>query len=214
MSMASHVDLAFPARGLAVPLDHGYALYGALCRSIPGIHGACWIAVHGISGWRTDDGVLALGPAGDLRVRVPDDRIGAVLSLAGATLDIAGHRVELGTPSVHALAPVSALEARLVVIRLTGGLARPFDGVDFERRFVAEARRQLAARDIRGELELRGRRGLRVGGQRVLGHAVRVLGLSAGDSLRLQVGGLGGKRAMGCGIFRPAGLEAPLEPAA
>ena len=214
MIIVSHVDLAFPARGRTVPRDHGYALYGALSRFIPSIHGACWIAIHGLSGWQVEGDELMLGPAGTLRIRAPADKIATLLPLAGATLPVAGHQVELDAPSVHALAPVSALEARLVVIRLTGGLARPFDGAELERRFVAEARRQLDLRDIRGDLELRGRRSLRVCGQRVLGFAVRVLGLSAGDSLRLQIGGLGGKRAMGCGIFRPAGIEAPIELAA
>jgi hypothetical protein len=72
-----------------------------------------------------------------------------------------------------------------------------------DRRFLAEARRQLAERGIRGELELSGRLSLRVAGQRILGHSVRVLGLSSEDSLKLQIHGLGGKRTMGCGIFRP-----------
>jgi hypothetical protein len=36
---------------------------------------------------------------------------------------------------------------------------------------------------------------------------VRVLGLSADDSLKLQICGLGGKRTMGCGIFRPARIK-------
>jgi CRISPR-associated protein Cas6 len=42
-----------------------------------------------------------------------------------------------------------------------------------------------------------------VAGKRVVGYSVRVAGLSAEQSFRLQSAGLGGKRAMGCGIFRP-----------
>lgn len=226
MSAVSHVDLVFPARGGAVPRDHGYALYGAVSRLVPAIHGACWIAIHGLSGWRVADDLLMLGPVGTLGIRVPADRIGALLPLAGATLEVVGYRVELGAPTVHALVPVSALDAQLVVIRFTGGLpgrrtgelpdglAELLDDAKLERRFMVEARRQLDVRGIRADLELRGRRSLRVCGQRLLGFAVRALGLSASDSLALQVGGLGGKRVMGCGIFRPAGGEVPLELAA
>jgi CRISPR-associated protein Cas6 len=139
-----------------------------------------------------------------LRVRVPTDKIGELLALAGATLDVAGRRVEVGAPTVQALTPVAALDARLVVIRFTGGLSKPFDRAIFDQRFVAEAQRQLVEYGIRGDLELCGRQSLSVGGQRVIGHSVRVLGLAPDDSLKLQIHGLGGKRTMGCGIFRPS----------
>lgn len=207
MSVTSHVDLAFPARGRTVPRDHGYALYGALSRLIPSIHGADWIAIHGISGSPQNAEVLTLASTSALRVRAPAAKIAELLVLTGATLELAGQQVELGAPTVHELAPVSVLDARLVVIRLTGGIPRPFDRAEFERRFVAEAQRQLVAHGVRGDLELSGRQSLGVGGQRVVGHSVRVLGLSADDSLKLQTCGLGGKRTMGCGIFRPARIK-------
>jgi CRISPR-associated protein Cas6 len=209
MRLSQYVDIAFSARGRTVPRDHGYALYGALSGWIPSIHGADWIAIHGFSGWALDAETMTLGVTGALRVRAPAEKITELLVISGATLDVAGHHVRLGALTVHALPPVSALDARLVVIRLTGGIARPFDRAEFERRFLAEARRQLAERGIRGELELSGRRSLRVAGQRILGHSVRALGLSAEDSLKLQILGLGGKRTMGCGIFRPAKIVVP-----
>lgn len=31
----AHVDLGFRLRGDKLPLDHGYALFGALCRLLP-----------------------------------------------------------------------------------------------------------------------------------------------------------------------------------
>lgn len=207
MSIAPHVDLAFSVHGRAIPRDHGHALYGALSRLIPGVHGADWIAIHGIAGKRLNPEELTLEPMGALRVRVPVNKIAELLVLAGANLEVSGRHVEIGAPTVHALTPVAALDARLVVIRLTGGITRPFDRAEFERRFVAEAQRQLVKHGIRGDLELSGRQSLRVGGQRVLGHSVRVLGLSADDSLKLQICGLGGKRTMGCGIFRPARIR-------
>jgi CRISPR-associated protein Cas6 len=206
--MSQHpIDLAFPVRGRTVPSDHAYALYGALSRSIPGVHGADWIGIHGIAGARQPSGDVGIEARGMMRVRVPAERITSLLGLVGSTLDVAGHSVEVGAPTVHALTPVATLDARLVVIRLTGGVPKPFDRAAFESRFVAEGHRQLVAHGIRGDLELSGRRSLRVGGRRVIGYAVRIHGLSADHSLQLQSLGIGGKRTMGCGLFRPARIR-------
>lgn len=210
MNLPSHIDLAFPVRGRTIPRDHGYALYGALSRLLPEVHGATWIGIHGIAGKLANPEELSLEPLGTLRIRVPTERIGQLLGLVGATLDVADRRLEVGAPTVHALTPVATLDARLVVIRITGGLSKPFDRAVFDQRFVAEGQRQLAKYGIRGELELCGRQSLSVGGQRVLGHSVRVLGLSPDDSLKLQIHGVGGKRTMGCGIFRPARIKSKL----
>jgi CRISPR-associated protein Cas6 len=127
--------------------------------------------------------------------------------LAGARLNIAGHDVELGPPTVHPLIPAAMLDARLVVIKLTAGIGSPFDRAAFETRFLAEAHRQLAKHEIVGAIELSGRQRLTVGGRRIIGYSLRVGGLTAESSLKLQIVGLGGKRTMGCGIFRPARIK-------
>jgi CRISPR-associated protein Cas6 len=211
MTLHSHVDLAFSVRGRTIPRDHGYALYGALSRLLPGVHGADWIGIHGIAAKLASSEELTLEPMGTLRVRIPTDKIGELLPLAGATLDVAGRPVEVGAPIIQALTPVAALDARLVIIRFTGGLSKPFDQAAFDQRFIVEAQRQLVSHEIRGDLELCGRQSLGVGGQRVLGHSVRVLGLSPDDSIKLQIHGLGGKRTMGGGIFRPARIKAKVQ---
>ena len=206
MGITMYVDMSFPIRGTTVPRDHGYALYGALSRAIPAVHGADWIAIHGIAA-KQADATLTFERAGRLRIRVPSDRIGELLVLAGSSIEVAGHRVEIGVPTVHPLLPAAILDARLVVIRLTGGIPKPFDNEAYERRFLAEARRQLAALGTTGELVISGRQCLRVGGQRVIGCSVRVGGLSSDDSIKLQIEGIGGKRTMGCGVFRPARIK-------
>src|SRR5262245_20107476 len=50
MTQPTHVDLAFPAYGTTLARDHGYALYSALSCAVPELHGATWLAVHGIDG--------------------------------------------------------------------------------------------------------------------------------------------------------------------
>jgi len=204
----ARVDLAFPVRGATITTDHSYALYGALSRALPEIHGATWVGIHGIGGTRVNGERLSLKERGVLRLRVPSDKIGTLLALVGRTIEVGGTPIEIGTPTVHAFTPAAILDARLVVIRLTGGVPKPFDRVMFESRFIAEAQRQLVQLGVQADLELCGRGSLRVGGQRVIGYAVRAHGLTAEHSLALQSAGIGGKRTMGCGLFRPAQLRA------
>lgn len=199
----THVDLAFPVRGTSLPRDHSYALYGALGRAIQALHGAPWLGVQAIPGRLVDD-QLELRGGSYLRLRIPADRIAVLLPLAGSVLEVLGREVTIGAPTIHALKPAASLDAHLVVIRFTGGISKPFDRAAFDERFTAEANRQLERLGVKGELSLRGRRSITVGGQRIIGHAVGMTGLSEDHSLVLQAHGLGGKRTMGCGLFRPA----------
>lgn len=210
-----HVDLAFPVRGTTLPRDHAYALYGALSRAMPGLHGATWLGVQSIPGRLVND-ELDIKSGSYLRLRVPTDKIGELLPLAGSTIEVQGRTLKLNAPTIHTLTSAAALDAHLVVIRFTGGVAKPFDKAAFNERFAAEVHRQMERIGVKGTMTLRGRRSIAVGGQRIIGHAVGVTGLSEDHSLLLQAHGLGGKRRMGCGLFRPARValainaEAPL----
>lgn len=207
----SKVDVSFWTRGRSVPLDHGYALYAALSSRVACLHGVPWLGVHPLSGDSVDAGKLALSARSELRLRVPVEHIVTVLPLVGCTLDVAGNPLMVGVPTVHALNPSASLDARLVVIKITS-LARrrnaqiARDAIDvqqLEQRFLAEANRQIAKLEVAGDIVLTGRRSVQVAGRRVVGFSVRVTGLSEPDSIRLQEEGIGGKRTMGCGIFRP-----------
>jgi CRISPR-associated protein Cas6 len=204
------VDLSFPILGEQVPRDHGYALYGALSQAVQGLHSASWLGVHPLSGTPVDKATLQLGQRSQLRLRLPVERIAEALPLAGAKLDVAGSLLRLGAPTVHALIPAASLDARLVAIKLTRAPRRLNEALErealdvegFAARYTREIARQLAAIGIGGRFELRGRRSLTVAGRRVLGYSVRVIGLSADQSIALQEKGIGGKRRMGCGLFR------------
>src|SRR5438046_207596 len=113
------IDLAFPLQPAEVPRDHGYALYGALCRALPDLHEARWLSVHPLSGRRIGQELLAIRAGSGLRLRIPADRIATVLPLAGRTLQVGAARLVPGAPSVHALVPAASLDARLVVVKLT-----------------------------------------------------------------------------------------------
>ncbi len=109
------VDLAFSLVGERVARDHGYALYGALCRVAPALHAAAWLGVHPLGGKPSDDATLVLGARAQLRLRLPVSHIADVLALAGARLDVGAAGLVVGAPRVHALVPAAALDARMGV---------------------------------------------------------------------------------------------------
>lgn len=201
-----HVDLVFPARGNTIPLDHGYTLYSALSRRVSALHRADWLAVHPIGGKPLGREALTIGRGSSVTLRLPVDRIETTLPLAGASLNLQGSKLVLGAPSIRALAPAAALDARIVIIKLTKRTRKSDGSLDVDalrEGFEAEARRQLDALGIGRPLTVTGRRSMAVQGRRVIGFSVRVTELEPEESLHLQIDGIGGKRTMGCGVFRP-----------
>jgi CRISPR-associated protein Cas6 len=200
------VDLSFPIRGEAVPRDHGYALYAAICREIPELHGAVWLGVHPIRGERTVSGALRLREHSAVTLRLPIPARGAALPLCGRMLDVGGARVALRTPTIAKLEPSHDLDARAVVFKLTHVSRTENSKIDkreFERSFRAQLDRELGTLGGPASYELTGRQQITVGGKRVLGYSIRFIGLSSQQSLAIQSSGVGGKRRMGCGIFVP-----------
>lgn len=197
------MELCFPLTGERVPLDHGYPLYAALSRAVPQLHGARF-GVHPLSGQPDGDGGLHLHPRSNLWLRLPLTLIPTATRLAGAKLDIDGHPIRLGPPNIQAILPAPSLDARRVFIKLTH-VPRAGGAIDKDalRTGFSEAMsKQLQALDIHKPFELTGLSQMTIKGQRLLGFSARVTDLNAEESLRLQAHGVGGKRAMGCGIFR------------
>ncbi len=213
------VDVRFTLSGragdgapLALPVDHGYALYGAIARVLPWVHGSRLVGIHSIVGQLAGGRRLFLTPRSVLALRVPAQLVPEVLPLAGQALDVDGCRLQIGVPTVCALRPVPRLRSRLVTIK---GMLTP-------EAFLDAARAQLAALGIQGQPALvprhgdrplepdgRGGRGpwvrrtLRVRDRTVVGVAHHVVVHAPDDALRLQAIGLGGRRRFGCGIFLP-----------
>jgi len=111
-----HVDLAFRLTGATIPVDHGYALYAAISRLLPDLHADKDIGIHPVRGRYVGDGSLHLATFSRLTIRLPDDRIRAVLKLAGKTLEVDGQRLRVGVPETRALRPTAALYSRLASI--------------------------------------------------------------------------------------------------
>ena len=157
--------------------------------------------------------MLALTHASCLHVRIQAAYLPQILPLAGKTLEIGGYRVTVGTPDVAALVSSASLYSRLVTIK---GFMQPDE-------FLDAANRQLQLLGIRAAASLVEqqdkvsanqdsetgtrspvlRRTLRIRDKEIVGFALRVEGLTADESIRLQEAGIGGRRKFGCGIFLP-----------
>lgn len=196
-----YVTVNFPVQGRQLPADHGYLLYSAITRQLPHLHGTSWLGIELLSGVPWREGVIVLATRGaTLRLRLPADHYGQVLPLAGRRLDISGHTIRLGIPIARPLQPASSLYARIVTIKKFTDAAP----------FLDAARRQLDALGINANLELPTdeqdrprRRIIMIHGKSVVGFSLAAHDLNDEDSIRLQSVGIGGRRAMGCGIFNP-----------
>lgn len=203
----SIVDLSFSLSGGLVPVDHGYALFGAISRICPKIHGAEGVGVHPINGVpeKPGSGLLSLTDRSRLTIRLSSEAIADYLPLSGADLDITGHKIRVGYPRVEKLAPAPDLASRFVTShgaedcgrfqRFIGSeLARL--GIMGEPRFFNSQKDQWSGRPQR--------RVIRVKGAVLVGYPILVAGLAAEESLRLQESGLGAKRRFGAGLFSAA----------
>jgi CRISPR-associated endonuclease/helicase Cas3 len=197
----SIITVQFPIQGKKLPADHGYLLYSAISRIKPELHETDWLGIELISGIPFENGSIALPTRGAvLRLRLPEDNLGTVISLAGKQLDIDGHRIRLGIPIARPLTPAASLYARIVTFRNSLTL----------EKFLETANRDLfeklgitARLEIPKETRSRHRRIITIKDKKIVGFSLIAHGLSDEDSLKLQSGGLGGRRSMGCGIFNP-----------
>ena len=197
------IELIFSIRGsTSIPVDHGYALYGALSKIVPEIHRNNGIAIHPIRGTQIGNSQLALTDHSRLVLRVPDGQIAPLLALAGKQLRLVESSIRVGVPHVQALIPATALRSRLVVIKVAH--IQPAFEVTAEQ-FESAVRKQLQELNVSDEaiVTIGKRRTLRLKQNEIVGYEVLLEGLTAEESLNIQESGLGGRRHMGCGVFVP-----------
>lgn len=198
------INVTFPILGQKLPADHGYLLFSAISEVIPASHDLekteKWLGIELISGIPFDRGLIVLATRNAcLTLRIPADKFGEAIPLAGKTLDIGGHKIRLGIPTARPLQPASSLYSRIVTFRNSMEIPK----------FLETAEKELAQKGIKATLELpkegrsRQRRILTVKGKKIVGFSLIAHNLSDEDSIKLQSLGLGGRRSMGCGIFNP-----------
>ena len=191
---ASVVDLAFPLAGRTVPRDYTQALHAALQQELP------WLAQEaraGIHPLKLVQG-SSLGPVSllsqrtRLLLRLPRERVADAGALAGRTLSVGGHAVQLGEPHERELLPHATLYAYAVA-------AAGEDEVAFMQGVAGE----LQALGVRTHTVC-GKRGGRLYEDHTLTtFSLMLHALSRADSLRVQEQGLGPHRLLGCGVFVP-----------
>ena len=171
MYLEPKVDLRFHIRGRTLPVDHGFALYGAISKICPNIHEDEGIGVKLISGKYIGNGLLDITPASELVIRLHAHKIGQYINLAGKTLDLLGEKVYVGIPNTKMLHPAAELYAHLVTTK---------NGND-QVRFEGEIDRQVKQLGIEGIYQLLKRRTFKVHEKQIVGYSLLVSKLNSGS---------------------------------
>lgn len=200
------INVSFPLHGSRLPIHYHAALYAAL-RELPDI--GAWIghaedvAIAPIRGRTGADGLLALTADSRLLLRLPADALPRVLGLAGHTLVVDGHGLDVAQPQIDLPRAMPGLHADLVVFdhgEATDAL--PTDAGDAQTA-LKEMRHQLDLLEIDAEPILGEAGVLQLRGRALAGFGLRITGLAPDDSIHLQEAGLGDHRKLGCGVFMP-----------
>ncbi|MFH1481485.1 MAG: type I-MYXAN CRISPR-associated protein Cas6/Cmx6, partial [Pseudomonadota bacterium] len=187
------VELSFQVFGKSIPVDHGFALHGAVSDVLPYFHEDQAVGLKLLRGRYIGDGMLDISPHSELILRLAVGRLPLYIRLAGKRLQVLGQNLTIGVPTTRALIPAVALYSHLVTTR---------NGEEQER-FEKEIAKQMNSLHIRGRFSVGERKTFRVHGKQVVGYTLLVSELNAEESIRLQENGLGGRRKMGCGFFEP-----------
>ncbi|MGD2075661.1 MAG: type I-MYXAN CRISPR-associated protein Cas6/Cmx6 [Gammaproteobacteria bacterium] len=212
------VDLVYRISCRALPLDHAYSFSRAVRDTLPwmdeeeqaGIH-----LIHGAesgNGWmRPEDGdnqLLHLSRRARMTLRVPRHRVGDARELSGETLDIDGHRLEVGESKVKLFSTLSTQYARYVVV--PEGVAN-----EDEESFMGYVAGELSDLGMRVRKLLCGRtHALRHPEGDLYTRSVMLADLEADEAVTLQQQGIGCHKKLGCGLFIPhKGIKAVHEAA-
>ncbi|MBZ0071064.1 MAG: type I-MYXAN CRISPR-associated protein Cas6/Cmx6 [Gammaproteobacteria bacterium] len=198
------VDLSFALGCKCLPMDHAYALSEALQRALPWLAEEADVGLHLIhgaesgNGWyrpeETEDAIIYLSRRTRMSLRLSKERIDAAAALQGTVLDIAGHPLEIGAPTVRKLCSLPTLFARHVIA----------DADLSEPAFLEQAAAELRNLDIRVTKLMCGMSHTLRGPDGVTHtRSVMVADLDPEQSVRLQQSGIGPGRKIGCGLFIP-----------
>lgn len=214
MPYERYVDICFPIKANQILAEHGYLLYSAITGALPFVHSAEDLSISTLPGILMENHRIRITDGAKLRIRAPLERIPAIYPLAGKRLRIGDETVFVRYPTIEPLRPATAVRARIVLIKPS---QHPESGRIDGDAFLQLAQRALRRLHIEGNVELETesvgestvplRRVLRIKDVVLPGFGVIVRNLTQEDSLTLQINGLGGRKKMGCGFFRPIELS-------
>ncbi|MDP2822607.1 MAG: type I-MYXAN CRISPR-associated protein Cas6/Cmx6 [Sulfuritalea sp.] len=187
------VDVVFSLEDGTLGEDHACALSLAVRRALPWFDDEPEAAILPLSGLARGNGVRFVGRRSRLALRLPIGRSVSADSLVGVQLDLDGTALTVGASSVRPLFPArGVVYSHFVTV-----------GTDDEIEFLACCTSLLAERGLKPQLITGKARELRAVEDLVRGFSLMLHGLGAAGSLAVQEAGLGGHRALGCGIFIP-----------
>jgi CRISPR-associated protein Cas6 len=197
------VDLVFAIKCRSIPVDHVFQLSEAICKLLPWFAQEPKAGLHTIhvaesaNGWiRPDDPNALLHPSRrtKLTLRVPKHRISEAGELAGETLNIAGHELQMINYTVKKLSDITTIFSRYVVA----------EELEDEDQFLEHVLSELKVFDVRPKKMLCGiEKHFQSDDGSIKTRSLMLADLTFNESILLQQNGLGGLRHMGCGIFLP-----------
>ena len=198
----SVVDVSFRIDCKQIPTSHAWELSQALYDALPWIQDEAEAGIHQIhgatsgNGWeRPPDGeLICLSKRTRMQLRVPKHRLEDVEQLSGKTLDVSGHKIEVGKMAMKQIDPLSTIFARYIVSE---------EGVS-EDDFLHWIVDQLDARNIQVRKLLCGiSHTIEANGENIETRSLMIADLDKTTSIALQEAGIGPHRHLGCGIFIP-----------
>lgn len=185
-------DAQFELDGRELPADHGHRLLTELLKHLPWLAETDGAGIHPIHGAHTERGTIMISRRARLWLRLPVERIDAVGLLSGQSIDLGHGPLHIGALQVRPLAPFAYQYSPFVDL-----------GCADEAAFLAEARRQLDALEMRCGLIAGKAHKMTTPERDIHGFSLMLHDLSLADSIRLQERGLGASRLLGCGLFVP-----------
>ncbi len=201
------VDLVYRISCRCLPLDHAHSFSMAVRENLSWIDEEEQTGIHLIHGAESGNGWMRPKDAGNellhlshrsrMTLRVPKHRIDDAHKLSGQTLDIDGHRLEVGQAKVKLFSTLPTQFARYVVV--PQGIEH-----DDEEAFMAYAVGQLRELDIKVRKLLCGRaHAIRHPDSDLNTRSLMLADLEVEEAVTLQQQGIGRHKTMGCGLFIP-----------
>ncbi len=195
------VDLSFSISCTTIPVDNAYALSAAICEVLPWFDSETEAGLHimhggpSINGWQrpeTEDATLLLSKRSKLRLRLPKHRIEDAEQLCGKVLNVTGHSVEVGKFKTMLLINTDTLLSRYIVSAVE----------EDEETFTERMLQELRGMGLELTKILSGRDHALAGPDGPINaKSLLVSGMTAENSVTLQVNGIGPGRSMGFGLF-------------
>ncbi len=196
------VDVVYGIACRSLPVDHAWALAQALAAALPWLADEPEAGMHPVhvpeagNGWmRSDEPGALMYPSrrAHFWLRLPRARVPQALELAGRTLDVGGHPLQVQKASVRPLSAITTLIAHHVLSTSPR-----------EADFLAWAHAELTALGVRPKKMLCGKeREIATPDGPCRTRSLMLADLETEESVRVQRRGLGPYRRLGCGLFLP-----------